>query len=487
MATNPVQLDFSKAVPINQPAQPQSDSGSGVTLDFSKAQPISAQPTATTPTPAPAQPSSPQSEEIQINPGDSLLTKAAKTVGGLFQGVGEGVFGTAAGASDLIDKATGMQPGGVNRYLHTLSGDNYQTHGAAQNVGRVGEDVAEFILGDEALKGLSVSEKLAQATKAAKVIEDSPLLSRVVQVGVRALRGATVAGTQGAVKSGGDTGTALASGVAGGVGNAVVPEVGDALQAAKNALPGALDTIKTVIKPGLIQDAFQGQIRDIINSAAKDAGVDTSNASSIRDVAQDVSNALQSRAKAAYQALDDATGGRVQRFSDAIKAVQQKLRNLNGIQTPDDEGAWIEKLNDLQDAHEKAMQEAEAAGVPRSLLDKANADYKASKSMLDLSKNIRASAEGLRPELASGAKKPIPETVNTGKLFSRVQKMYDSGRLQDALGNRAAELVQAVNDSHAVNQLAQSWRGIMKKYTGYAAIGALPFGGYEAVRHFLGE
>src|SRR5579862_3039973 len=68
-----------------------------------------------------------QSDEIQINPSDNLAVKAGKAALGTFEGIGEGVFGTAAGASDLIDKATGMKPGAVNSYLHQEAGDNDAT------------------------------------------------------------------------------------------------------------------------------------------------------------------------------------------------------------------------------------------------------------------------------------------------------------------------------------------------------------------------
>jgi len=310
-------------------------------------------------------------------------------------------------------------------------------------------------------------------------------LNAVVKAGLQALgRGAVIGGTQGAVKSGGDLGATVGGAVAGGVGNVLIP---GAINSAKE-LPALFDTLKTVIKPGIIQDEFQNGIRGLLNDAAKESGVNPSGATSIRDVANDVSTALQSKAKQSYQALDDATGGRVQRFSDSIKAVQQKLRNLNGIATPDDESAWVERLNDLQDSHEKAMQEAEAAGVPRTLLDQANADFRKSMAMSDLSQNIRASSEGLRPELAAGAKKPIPEKVNTGKLYSRVNKLYDSGRLQDALGDqRSGDLVRATNDAHAASQTAQNVRNL----AGSAAkhiLRPLYYGAtWELLKHLFGE
>lgn len=474
--TAPTQItpDANNIVWDSQPAQPGSAStadAGGIMWDNQTTQPSQ-----------PAQ----SSDEIHINPSDNLLTKAGKTAGGVMEGVGEGVFGTAAGASDLFDRVTGVQPGATNSYFHTLAGDNSTSHGLSQTTGRGIEDLAEFFLGDEALKGLSVSDRLLKASKTAKAIEESPLLNRVFQVGVRALRGGTVGAVQSTVKTG-DPSQAAGAGAAGAIGNAVVPEAFDAAKAAPKAISEAVQTLRNVIQPGAIQDAFQGQIRGIINDAAQEYGVSPSSAASIRDVAQNVSNQLQSKAKAAYQALDDATGGRVQRFRDAIKNVQQKINELNGID-PDQESAYVEKLNGLQNAHDKAMEEAEAQGVPRTLLNRADADFRKSKAMLDLSKQIRASSEGLRPELQSGTNKPIPEKVNTSKLFSRVNKLYDSGRLHDALGkDRSDDLLRAVNDSHVAGQAAQSWSRLLRTGAKYAAYGALPLGGYEIARHLLGD
>jgi hypothetical protein len=447
--------------------------------------------TSVTPPPPPAgfipDPSQSQvhSDEIQINPSDNLLTEGAKAVGGTMEGIGEGVFGTLAGAGDLL--------GVHSQTLHSLAGDNNTTHGLPQSAGRSVEDLAEFFLGDEALKGLSLSDRLMKASKMAKMVEESPLLNRALQAGVRAIRGGAVGTVQGAVKTE-NVPDALVAGATGAVGDSVVPEVFDAAKAAPGAISNAAQTLRNVIQPGAIQEAFQGQVRGIVNDAAKEYGVNTSAAQSIRDVAQEVSNSLQGKAKATYQSLDDLLGGRAQRFTDALKNVQQKIRELNGID-PDQEGAYVEKLNDLQDAHDKAMDEADAAlkaqgksSTARGLLDQANSDFRKSKAMLDVNRAIRSSSEGLRPELASGTAKAIPEHVNTGKLFGRVNKLYDAGRLQDALGQqRSEDLLRAVNDSHVSSQTAQSWARLAKTGAKYAAYGALPFGGYEIVRHLLGE
>jgi hypothetical protein len=224
-----------------------------------------------------------------------------------------------------------------------------------------------------------------------------------------------------------------------------------------------------------------------LNDTAQEAGVNPSASTSIRDVANDVSTSLQAKAQQSYKALDEASGGRVQRFSDSIKAVQQKLRNLNGIASPDDEGAWVEKLNDLQSAHENAMQDAEAAGVPRTLLDQANANYKQAMALSDLSKNIRASSEGLRPDLTAGAMKPraFPETLNPVKLSPRVNKMYDAGRLQAAIGeDRSNQMLQSVNDAHATRRTVQNITNLAERGLKHAGVTMLT---YEFIKHLLGE
>ena len=426
----------------------------------------------------------------------SDVVNALDIPGNLTTGALHGMADSGAGAIGIIERMANPSGDPANeqpwlREAKTWLQNHAQNSGTdvvsrgTQIAGKGIEGLGEWLLGDEALKGASLSERLLTSGKIAKTIESSPRLTAVVKAGIQALgRGAVIGGTQGALKSGGAPGATVGGAVAGAVGNVLIP---GAINTAKE-LPALFDTLKGVIKPCIIQDEFQNGIRGLLNDAAQEAGVAPSGASSIRDVANDVSTALQSKAKAAYQALDDATGGRVQRFSDSIKTVQQKLRNLNGIATPDDEGAWVEKLNDLQDAHEKALQEAEAAGVPRALLDQANANYRQSMAMSDLNRAIRSSAEGLRPELASGANKPLPEKVNTGKLFGRVNKLYDSGRLQDAIGDqRSGDLLRATNDAHAASQTAQNVRNL----AGSAAkhiLRPLYYGAtWELLKHLFGE
>jgi hypothetical protein len=260
--------------------------------------------------------------------------------------------------------------------------------------------------------------------------------------------------------------------------------------------PGGIGTevvpaaIGSIGRSGAIQKGLQDTIRGVIDDTANEAGVAKSTSPSIRDAAQEVAGNLEAKAKADYQALDQATGGRVQRFSDAVKNVQQKLRDIAGLD-PEQESNYIEKLNSAQDAHDAAMKEAEDAGLPKGLIDRANASFKQSKAMTDLSKQIRASHSGLPADLAADAKNPVPEKIDPTKLSPRLQKMLDSGRIQQAIGpDRAKALRVASNDAEVDTKSAGTLKSLLHKYAGGLATSAgigSGYGGYEILHHLLGE
>jgi hypothetical protein len=177
----------------------------------------------------------PASNEITINDSDNLGTKAVKAVGGTLEGIGEGVFGTINGAAKLA--------GIHSDELSKLAGED-QDHGGAQSLGRGIEQIGEFVMGDEALKGLSFADKLAKWAPIAKHLEQfprlakalqlginvgkagaeltpedraalkaSPVLARLVGAGYDAIRAGVTQAAQTEVKTGGDTGQALKEGL----------------------------------------------------------------------------------------------------------------------------------------------------------------------------------------------------------------------------------------------------------------------------------
>ena len=222
-------------------------------------------------------------DEIKVDPNAPWYKQAGQMAGSVVEGIGQGGFKTVAGLSDIADKVTGTKPGAVNQYLHDVAGDN-NTPGSSNiynKVGYGGETLAEFMMGDEALKALSQSDKLmavakwmkiaeksprlmqalkfgATASKAnaelspeeLEIVRQSPRLAKWVGLGLQAARAGVVQGAQTTVRTGGDvkqgakdaglaTVTGGVLGAAGGAISGVAGRVGEAGKAAQSLTDAA--------------------------------------------------------------------------------------------------------------------------------------------------------------------------------------------------------------------------------------------------------
>jgi hypothetical protein len=78
----------------------------------------------------------------------------------------------------------------------------------------------------------------------------------------------------------------------------------------------------------------------------------------------------------------------------------------------------------------------------------AKANYRKAQALYDLDLHVKKSVSGMRPDVGNAAQAAKnPETVDPKKLFARGNSLYDSGRLQEALGEQGADaLLEHVND-----------------------------------------
>lgn len=491
--TNPVQLDFSKAVPIDAPAQSQGDP-SGVTLDFSKAQSVNSPNN-----PNSSNSSNPQNQSAQGDTGiNGALEKTGEAVGNTIIGTGKGLLSTASGFDDwsrqhlpafMTSQWFGFGKPADESHVHEME----STHGTAQQVGYGGETLMEFMLGDAELKGLALSEKLARASKAAKVIEDSPMLTRVFNAGVRALRGTAVGATQGALRSGGDTGTTVTSGVVAGAGNAVVPEAADAIKAGVKAAPRVVGAISDALRGAekVVQPELQGSLRQTLTDVASDHGIKVPNGTAMRDAAEYVGQQIKAQGSAIFKSIDDALGGtKFQTFDEQLSAARRALRNDAGADH-DYTGRLIERISDLEDAKANAQQQAIANGIDPKAFEKANAYWRQGSALQDLSAKLRQSTSGLPDNLRNGSKAASTasvEVVSPNRLAPKIHAMRDSGRLTQALGSQARvdDLLRSVESAKARTAAIAANR----KTVGKIAVGAATAAGAgglagEAIRHSL--
>jgi hypothetical protein len=219
-----------------------------------------------------------KSNPLQINDTDNPLVKEAKGVGQIFSGVGEGLFSTAAGAADIVHA-----PEQARQLLHTLAGDNTgEQRTGLEQVGYGGETLAEFLMGDSALKALPMAKRLEVAAKAMKVVEGSPRLAQALQVGTKILKLATlhgaeaglVQGAQTAVRTPGTLEERAAQGakegaetatLAGGLGS-VTGAVGEAAQKA-GEVAGKVKNLSTVAEGAKSKEEIAQELSNRIKGA----------------------------------------------------------------------------------------------------------------------------------------------------------------------------------------------------------------------------
>jgi hypothetical protein len=418
-----------------------------------------------------------QSQEPQPS---SLATPTPPTSDGSFLGNAYDGFNKAAASTSLgVEHALRAIPGvgpwmGAGGLDDLISSDtataNQQNHGVGGALGYGGESIGEFLLGDTALKGLALSQRLLKTGKIAEVIESNPRLEKVVQLGIKALRAGTVQGGIGLARTGDPTQAAeqgaVAGGLVGGLG-AVSPTI--------QYIRGALDL-------GGIQKPLQDGIKAILTDTATKAGVEPPTATSIRDAAQQVSDGVRLKASTLYQSLDEATGGQAQRFRDAARNVSDKLGEIVGLDD-EREAELLKRQTEIDTAHTAMLAKLQEKGFDPGTLAKADAVWKQQSALSDLSASIRQSTTGLRPELAQAGKTSSAETVNPKVLFTKVNRLNDRGRLAQAIGpDNANALLQNVDEAYVKAQkiaAANKWIGYARDAGVHLGLGGA---GYEGVR-----
>jgi hypothetical protein len=273
--------------------------------------------------------------------------------------------------------------------------------------------------------------------------------------------------------------------VVGGVSSIAPALLGDEATAAKAGdVAGKVADTAGQAKALVSEDAAAAKAQPVVQGAIRDAAEQQSNLirakegaapeapPSVRDAMQNVGDSVLERSKAAFNQLDEVSGGRWQRFDDQLKNLRDKMDEVSGI----DEDAYDkfdQRAKDVEAAQSDLVNQLVRDGkIDPELADSAKADYKQGNALHDLSAQIRGSASGLRPELGEGT----PETVDPTKLSPRLNKLFDSGRLQQALGDEgAAKLVKQVDDAVRTKASAIKTAKLVKTVAKYGA-GAIGLG-----------
>ena len=477
--------------------------------------------------------------------------------------------------------------------------------GTLQVPGKVGESVAEFFLGDEALKGLSVAERLGLATKVTKLAESNPMIAKIIGHGLAAVRGGVVTAGQQLAHGATPTDAATAGGIATGLG-AGAGAAADIMPAIKTAINGGQSTVSEAIQDAAQTAADQAELRSakikatepvrvhppeidpavrdharlnpfpgedvkiktapgtpateteaatnptaritgpngssieleldgkiarvkgIINSGkpgdgqrlydnaiewAKDSGYDTfegdkvqtqegktawqriserhnarmadtfphtpsidltgsrpapeaasavTPSAGIRTSVEDVSNAVKAKSQGIYQQLDQASGGRFQKYKDGIDKIDTQLDNLvEGVD--DDRIAQLEqRKSEIETSQNQMFDDLKLTkGLDPSAVQAANAHYKQAMALQDLDRAVKMTTAG---DVARVGGKEI---VNTKPFVTRIQRLADTGRLEQALGKDGARML--LKESYAAHT-AQAQQALLKTIAQRVAI-----------------
>lgn len=175
-----------------------------------------------------------------------------------------------------------------------------------------------------------------------------------------------------------------------------------------------------------------------------------------REAVPELGSKYQARAKAAYQSVDKAVGGELQPVLDGIDETKMGIK-ANSAVDPEKAADLRTKLTSLETKKAALIQKAAANGVADAdkVIKSADTDYARFKGLEAVGKQIKT-ASG---EVRTGG---LPDVK---KYASAIDRLNDTGKLQKALPQEAAELKQ-----HGVEALDRSAKA--KEATGLSKAAA---------------
>lgn len=430
-----------------------------------------------------------------ITPETSRAMNSPETgLPGVGAGVAKGATNTMHGALKAAAKYVGgmtdeQAEQAASRALPAMTYDT-----TSQKVGAGIEAVGEFILGDEALKSLSLSQRLGLASKVSEMVEKSPRLAKAVDIGINSLRQGTVAGGQEFAKTGGDVNAAAKTGATVAAGSALL---GGAIEGVKalRVNPFRVSAVAAT-EPGYVsqilhgEDVAQPTAQSALRTGAESVTGKTSPASLRASLDQPISDTLAS-AKKLYRQVDEASGTNFGALNEKLSNTEYQL-SLTPDGSPE-EAKWEASRQNLLDKIADAKQKALDAGVDPDTLKTADAQFTRARALQDLQTKVFKNSSIVEGNASMGT----PETIKVDAAVKALQKLQDSTkyggpRLEQALGKDAANaLLKSLYDAQRLGEKAVTRQELLQKIVkvskGIAIGGGALYGGWELLRHMLGD
>lgn len=439
-----------------------------------------------TPINAPAAPKSAPAAAAPAAPDEDSFLQQAKEAA---QGFGKGLAETGSTLGKLFhpmssESALDLAPGAKAAVEGAAAAPTPDTTAGKTGYGL--ENVAEFVLGDEAVKGMSIAQKLKHVAPVMDLMEKYPRMAEVVQAGLKNFG----LGTTQATAHGADATDALEQGAVAGGAGAVLHGAGELVGdlRAKNLAETnriAAETAAHEAGPGIAkkqtasmiadrQAAAQGGVKDVAQRAAQ-TGLDRINDAVAPDLSitgqpiegteftpadskgiaanvktfGDVANAYRDAVKPIADTLNDASDGQLQKLQK-MRSAGYKAGDYDAVESADTQ------LDKLIDDHKDVVSAKQYQAFRQT--------YRDSKVLDQLHAATEGAFNGLSEEAAAkpgtGAR-ALKGTMLQKRLGTMLAKIpsADVERVigPDGLDNlhRAANLVSTPELRQATQQLAE--------------------------------
>lgn len=341
-----------------------------------------------------------------FDPSTQTLFDPAKpgTMGaGAVKGLAETMAGTSRLAQKGVEKVTGQAPSGKGVFGEAPSNPaEFEAHGGQEWTGKAVENVMEYMSGDEALKALTIPEKLQKLAAVAKFMEQHPYVAKMIG---SSAKNAAIAGTQTAAhgddfSSGAITGavsgpvaetigtglnklgSSIASKVAGNATAQAADEFGVPLSVGQKTASPVTQKVESVLQKIPFGRAPFTQLGSDQNTAIKNAAneiadsIATKTGSSSTQTGEGIQNAINEAKNtagksyaAAQQQISDAGAAQLPiPLKGTISDTAQKM--LDNIQLPDEFSAGVKDVQGRQaavDVLKNLANDTAEDGTPRSM------------------------------------------------------------------------------------------------------------------------
>lgn len=330
-----------------------------------------------------------------------------------------------------------------------------QPRGLAGQIGSVAEPIAEAALGDEALKGMAIGDKLLHAGKVADWYEKAgPIGKRVIEHGLNLVREMGLGGAVGGLHGG--TEGAVTGAALGALPTVVRGAAGAAGQAVRG-FPIAEELVKPITEPPSImepaQPVLQDNITKVAQQIAKDAGVKLEDGP-VKLTFRRLADAIEDKSKEIYDRVDAATQKEFYPVKKNIESIEKELAEKAGTMTPEYEGELNAKLITQKQKFDELIELANKNGIPKEETDQAVRLFRQKSAIEDLDSHLQVAMPGHLQAFGE------PQ-IDTRTWSDRVEKMYLS---EGATGQ--GRLAEAMNENPKAGQdMAAQVRG--HAYEGY--------------------